>query len=199
MNIGKPFKDFKNLLYPKGSITQYFGVNSEYYNKICIDNVCLAGHNGIDFVAPWGTPILAVEDGVVIETEVKDGYGKHVRILSGDTEWTYGHLSKVSVFNRQVVKQGDVIGNMGNTGMVFPKPSLMSPLAGTHLHLGCRVAKNGVIQNYNNGYFGSIDFMSRLPQIDPINDDIEGFVELLKSLLLKLQKANIQLQRPPLK
>lgn len=198
MKIGKPFEGFIATIYPQGSITQYFGVNAEYYKNVCpLEGKCLKAHNGIDFIAPWGTPLLAVEDGIVEDlSDIAGGYGRHVRILSGENEWVYGHLSKISVTKRQIVKKGDVIGNMGNTGLVFPTPSVVNPLAGTHLHLGLRKKKGGVVQNYDNGYFGSIDFADMLPSFDLVNSDVVGFVGLLKKLLVKLQAAGIEVKIP---
>lgn len=195
--IGKPYKDFKNALYSKGSISQYFGGNPEYYNKVCSQGECLSGHNGIDMMGSWGTPILCVQDGKVIDihNDKGDGYGNYVRILSGELEWIYGHLSSISVVKGQDIKTGTQLGCMGNTGMVTPKPTIWQPFAGTHLHLGCRRVVNGTVQNYNNGFFGSFDFKDMLPPFDPINDDIPGFIDLLKTLLLKLRQAGVVLKK----
>lgn len=198
MKIGKPFKDFKNLPYPRGSVTQGFGGNHDFYKDVCpVQGKCLSGHNGIDMVSVWGTEILAVMDGLVIDTHtnIGDGYGNYVRIQSGDLEWTYGHLASISVVKHTTVKKGDVIGRMGNTGMVNPKPTALTPLAGTHLHLGCRHLQNGMVTNGDNGYFGSFDFTDMLPEFDPINDDIPGFIALLKQLVIKLQQAGIPLNK----
>jgi murein DD-endopeptidase MepM/ murein hydrolase activator NlpD len=207
MKIGKPFKTFINAPYPQGSITQYFGEHPELYGKICpVAGQCLAGHNGIDMVAPWGTPLYAVEDGKV--TEAKDspeGFGLYVRTISygpDGREWTYGHLSKIAVEENQDIKKGDYIGDMGNTGFVVSSQNAngfwkYNPYLGTHLHLGVRSRPYGrKVLNYGNGYFGCYDFKDMLPDYDPVNDDIGGFVNLLKVLLTKLQQAGISIQRP---
>lgn len=207
MKIGKPFDSFKNAPYPQGSITQYFGENPALYGKICpAPNQCLAGHNGIDIVAPWGTPLYAVDDGTVIEAkDSPEGFGLYVRTLSygpDGKEWTYGHLSKIAVQQNQVIKRGDYIGDMGNTGFVVSNATANgfwkhNPYLGTHLHLGVRNRPYGrKVENYGNGYFGCYDFKDMLPSSDPINDDIVGFVSLLKTLLIKLQQAGIQIRRP---
>lgn len=198
MKIGKPFNGFKNASYPQGSITQLFGVNYDYYKNVCpLEGKCLKGHNGIDFVAPWGTPLLAVEDGYVEEVNDKPGgYGRHVRLVCGDNEWTYGHLSKIAVSKRQQVKKGDVVGNMGNTGLVFPLPTIIKPLAGTHLHLGLRRLKGGVVQDYENGFFGSVDFADTLPPFDLVGDDVGAFIKMVQKVYVLLQKAGIPLQYP---
>ena len=180
--IIKPFVGFKPKKYPDGSVTQWFGENEELYQRaVIINGVPLQGHNGHDYVAPWGTPQLAVEDGVICDVkEDAGGFGMHVRILAPETmhEWTYGHLSKIRCQLGQKVKVGDIIGNMGNTGFVVSttyankfwgkSPETMFP--GTHVHFGLRQMrlnpngwkyagyKNRVeVLNYDNGYFGAID------------------------------------------
>lgn len=200
--IGKPFKDFKNAPYPKGSITQYFGENPALYSRF----MGLKAHNGHDYVAPWGTPLYAVDEGYV--SDVKDspeGYGKHVRTKSSKfkdgkiAEWTYGHLSKIGVSKGQYVKVGDYIGDMGNTGFVVSSQNAngfwkYNPYLGTHLHLGVRYYNAKGVLDYDNGYFGSVDFKHLLPDVDPVNDDIIGFVGLLRTLLVKLQQAGIEVK-----
>lgn len=176
-----PIKNFINKKYPHGSVTQWFAENPSLYQRaVCIDNApchpsmtcpsgqgCLISHNGIDVVAPWGTPIYAVEGGRV--TSVKnspDGYGKHCRILTDDgNEWTYGHASENLVKVGQRVKEGEMIQKMGNTGFVVSGATpywQYNPYSGTHLHLGLRRIKNNVVQDYHNGYFGSVDFRNML-------------------------------------
>lgn len=76
-------------------------------------------HGGIDFSTKIGTPVLAAADGVV--TFAGDFYGKTVRISHQDGfDTLYGHLSKIDVANKQEVKRGDVIGEVGNTGTINP-------------------------------------------------------------------------------
>lgn len=181
-----PFKGFVKADHPDGSVTQWFGENVDLYSKaVCVPNQgCLQGHNGLDIVAPWGTSILAVEEGTVVEVKLNaGGYGKHVRILSSGSEWTYGHLSDIIVEIGQEVKAGEKIGNMGNTGFVVSGATpywKFNPYAGTHLHLGKRKIRhwNGIgtynlqyaggekvtILNYDNGKWGSVDFKRDLPE-----------------------------------
>lgn len=172
MKIHPPFLGFKPMDYPKGSVTQWFGENVELYRKAVPG---LNGHNGMDFVAPWGTPLLAVEDCVVYD--VKDdagGYGKYVRVFVTDTinnemrEWTYGHLSFIKCKPGDVLKAGDCLGLMGNTGFVISDTTgngfwEYNPYAGTHLHLGLRKYNlNREIQNYPGEYLGSVDYKDLL-------------------------------------
>ncbi|WP_068597288.1 M23 family metallopeptidase [Vaginella massiliensis] len=82
-------------------------------------------HNGLDFAAPVGTPIYATADGVVSMAGSGNGYGNMVKLNHGNGyETLYAHMSKIKVRNGQRIKRGDVIGNVGNTGMS----------TGAHLH-----------------------------------------------------------------
>lgn len=74
-------------------------------------------HKGIDILADIGTPVVAVKSGIAIPGEIKTGMGKFVKIRhSKRLETIYGHLSKVYVKPYQKVRQGDIIGEVGNTG-----------------------------------------------------------------------------------
>ena len=77
-------------------------------------------HEGIDFYAPLGTPVLASADGVVSRTYEGRFYGKCVVIThphGGKTYTTYSaHLDRWSVAAGQRVRQGETIGASGNTG-----------------------------------------------------------------------------------
>ncbi|HIK35723.1 MULTISPECIES: M23 family metallopeptidase [unclassified Thermosynechococcus] len=75
-------------------------------------------HSGTDLGAPQGTPVLAVFDGRVVESNWLGGYGLTV-ILQHPPEQhqtLYAHLSQLFVNPGQWVKQGDVIGLVGSTG-----------------------------------------------------------------------------------
>lgn len=82
-------------------------------------------HYGIDIANRLGTPIRAVEDGVVIEAGPASGFGLWVRIQNADgTISVYGHMDTFSVYAGQHVKAGDQIARMGARGNS----------TGTHLH-----------------------------------------------------------------
>ena len=98
---------------------------------------CSADHKGVDFVPGYGKPIFAVADGMVVDMGSNGGYGNYVRIqhLMGNTEggvdeWTtlYAHMKNDSFPEElrigSVVKSGETIGAVGNTGMS----------TGPHLH-----------------------------------------------------------------
>jgi murein DD-endopeptidase MepM/ murein hydrolase activator NlpD len=77
-------------------------------------------HTGVDWAAPVGTPILAAGDGTVELVGGKGGYGNYVRIRHANGYSTaYGHMSRYAegVAPRVSVKQGQVIGYVGSTGL----------------------------------------------------------------------------------
>ncbi len=87
-------------------------------------------HNGTDFGAPTGTPVRAVADGVVQLSGNNGGYGRQVQIdHPGPTMTSYSHLSRLKVKRGQRVKQGQVIGTVGSTGLA----------TGPHLHFEMHV------------------------------------------------------------
>lgn len=77
-------------------------------------------HLGIDYAAPTGTPVCAAADGKVISAGVNGGFGNLVVLSHGGVYTTfYGHLNR---FGKGIrcgvwVKQGDVIGTVGATGL----------------------------------------------------------------------------------
>ncbi|GIU66353.1 hypothetical protein PsB1_0507 [Candidatus Phycosocius spiralis] len=91
-------------------------------------------HEGIDFGAPIGTPILAAGDGIVTRASAMGGYGNVVDI-DHDGTWStrYGHASRFApgLQPGDRVKQGDIIAYVGNTGRS----------TGPHLHYEIR--RNG--------------------------------------------------------
>jgi murein DD-endopeptidase MepM/ murein hydrolase activator NlpD len=92
-----------------------------------------AMHRGTDFAAPSGTPVYAAADGVVISARFDGGYGRLIRLRHPNgTETRYAHLSAFSrgLAPGRTVRQGDVIGRVGSTGMS----------TGPHLHFEILVA-----------------------------------------------------------
>lgn len=77
-------------------------------------------HLGTDYAAPTGTPILATGDGVIIARSRTRGNGNYVKIKHNETYSTqYLHMSRFQkgVNVGTAVKQGDVIGYVGSTGL----------------------------------------------------------------------------------
>lgn len=82
-------------------------------------------HKGIDIASEFRTPIHTVADGVVTKSYYSGTYGHVVFIKhENNLETVYAHLNKRKVIEGQTVKQGDIIGEMGNTG----------DSSGVHLH-----------------------------------------------------------------
>jgi murein DD-endopeptidase MepM/ murein hydrolase activator NlpD len=95
-----------------------------------------AMHEGIDFVAEPGTPVIASAGGVVLTAESHPQYGKLIEIDHGnDFTSRYAHNSKLKVKVGQIVKRGQEIALSGNTGRT----------TGPHLHFEVRF--KGVAQN----------------------------------------------------
>jgi murein DD-endopeptidase MepM/ murein hydrolase activator NlpD len=83
-------------------------------------------HAGIDLAAPEGVPYKAVHAGKVTSAGYQGGYGYAVTIQHSDgTEMIYAHSRRLLVKTGDVVKAGQVLGEIGNTGYSY----------GTHLHL----------------------------------------------------------------
>jgi murein DD-endopeptidase MepM/ murein hydrolase activator NlpD len=90
-------------------------------------------HNGTDYAAPHGTPIMTTASGVVERTGYTSGNGNYVKVRHNGTYSTqYLHMSKILVRQGQRVSQGDVIGRVGSTGLA------------TGPHVCYRFWKNGV-------------------------------------------------------
>ena len=82
-------------------------------------------HNGTDFGAPTGTPIRATGAGKVVAAGRNGGHGNFVKINhSGPYASSYSHMHRIKVKKGQRVKQGQIIGTVGTTGMS----------TGPHLH-----------------------------------------------------------------
>lgn len=75
-------------------------------------------HRGTDYAAPHGTPIWSTANGTVIASGYTAGNGNYVKVKHNETYTTqYLHMSKRNVRVGQRVKQGDVIGFVGSTGL----------------------------------------------------------------------------------
>jgi len=77
-------------------------------------------HLGTDYAAPTGTPIMTTADGVIIAAQYTSANGNYVKVRHNSTYATqYLHMSKIKpgIRNGAKVKQGDVIGYVGSTGL----------------------------------------------------------------------------------
>lgn len=74
-------------------------------------------HNGLDFSAPRGTPVYATGDGKVAMAYTSDSYGNVIYVDHGHGyETRYAHLSTFAVKAGEIVKRGNIIGHVGNSG-----------------------------------------------------------------------------------
>ena len=97
-----------------------------------------AMHEGIDFIAETGTPIVAAAAGIVVTAEFHPAYGNMVEIDHGNDLITrYAHASKLLVKQGALVKRGQKIAAVGSTGRS----------TGPHLHFEVRY--KGAAQNPN--------------------------------------------------
>lgn len=116
----------RNLLWPMriGRVSSRFGVR---WGRM---------HQGTDIAAPYGTPILAAADGKVIFSGWEGGYGQLIVVDHGNGLKTkYGHCSQRLASAGEQVRQGDVIGKVGNSGRS----------TGPHLHY--EVIREGQAKN----------------------------------------------------
>ncbi len=125
-------------------------------------------HHGVDYAAPTGTPVVTVGDGTVIEKGWdKNGGGNYLKIKHNSTyTTTYMHLNGFAkgIQKGSKVKQGDLIGYVGSTGM------------STGPHLDFRINKNGT-------YINPLTFNP--PSAEPVSEDNKSaFEEVTKKFNL---------------
>lgn len=96
-------------------------------------------HTGLDFAAPYGTPITAIAPGVITEVGWAGSYGNRtIETLSDGTELWYAHQSSIAVSVGQHVRGGELIGYVGSTGNT----------TGSHLHLEVRPGAGDPVDPY---------------------------------------------------
>jgi len=146
-------------------------------------------HLGVDYAAPYGTPVRATADGRVIFKGKKGGMGKMIKIRHNQSFGTaYGHLSRYARGMRanKRVKQGEIIGFVGSTGLstgphlhysFFQNGKLVNPLR----------VKNPRSRSVFPSDFPKFEPMARelLKQVSPkLNHEITTFIN-------KLQRVNV--------
>ena len=157
-------EDAKNLrrAFLKAPV-QFSRISSRYNLKrrIAHYGYRVKAHKGTDFAAPNGTPIMATANGTVTKSSYSRGNGKYVKIRHNATyETQYLHMSRQKAKVGQFVKQGEVIGYVGNTGSS----------AGNHVCY--RFWKNG----------SQVDpFKQKLPEAKPISESLKvKYLEYIK-------------------
>jgi murein DD-endopeptidase MepM/ murein hydrolase activator NlpD len=139
MDVNGAGKQVASTIWPVAApITSGFGMR--YHPILHFGRM----HKGIDFGAHYGQPIVATADGQVVRAGWAGGYGRQVRLAhSGGMGTSYNHMSRIIVEPGSIVRQGQVIGYVGSTGLS----------TGPHLHY--EVYRNGVAVNPMGVRFGS--------------------------------------------
>jgi murein DD-endopeptidase MepM/ murein hydrolase activator NlpD len=120
-------------------------------------------HNGVDLLAPTGTPVLAAASGTVVGAAPNAGYGNWIRIDHAQNVATvYGHLSAFApgLVPGTKVERGQVIGFVGNTGRS----------TGAHLHF----------EVINQGQATDPMMFSRTKRTRLAGADLESFRKLVR-------------------
>lgn len=111
-------------------LTSYKRISDEYGYRMHPTLGVQKFHNGVDFAAPSGTPILAAYGGTVVGAAYNSSMGNYVMINHGDGLYTiYMHASALYVSQGQTVSKGEQIAAVGSTGRS----------TGPHLHSSVRV------------------------------------------------------------
>jgi len=146
LTVGGEGKKFYRFQSPDDGIVDYYDESGKSAKKFLVrkpvaDGIMRSGfgirhhpilgytkmHTGVDWAGPSGTPIYASGNGTVEKAGWESGYGKYIRIRhTNGYETAYGHMSAFArgIEEGQRVRQGQVIGFMGSTGLS----------TGSHLH-----------------------------------------------------------------
>lgn len=128
--IHKKWSQRPSIWPAQGRITSYYG-----YRYHPIEGHRLF-HDGLDIANKTWTPIYATANGIAQYVGVKEYFGKVIKIKHSEVncETVYAHLHQFAITTGQVIKRGDLIGYMGNTGRS----------TGPHLHYEVRIDKHTV-------------------------------------------------------
>jgi murein DD-endopeptidase MepM/ murein hydrolase activator NlpD len=139
----------------------------------------IKAHRGTDFAAANGTPIMATANGTVTRSGYGLGNGKFVKIKHNATYSTqYLHMSRRKAKVGEFVKQGEVIGYVGNTG------------SSSGNHVCYRFWKNGK----------EVDpFKEELPEAKPISDSLKvKFLDYIKPIKKQLEAVSYPIKQDSL-
>lgn len=160
-DLDRPAQQSGSMTWPvAGRITSTFGYRRHPilgYGRL---------HKGVDFGASSGTPIVAASSGQVTMAGWAGGYGRQVRIShGGGIATTYSHMSAIVAEPGSFVRQGQLIGYVGSSGLS----------TGAHLHY----------EVYQSGQ--AVDPLSvRFASAAPVPD---GEAKRIKALLAALLKV----------
>ena len=137
VTVGRAPRASEGLVWPVAArITSGFGLRIHPILRFA------RMHRGIDFGARWGTPIHAAADGQVTRAGWAGGYGRQIRLAhAGGLATSYSHMSSLAVAPGTLVRQGQLIGTVGSSGLS----------TGPHLHY--EVYRGGVAVNPMNVRF----------------------------------------------
>ena len=131
------------------------------------------GHFGTDYAAPKGTPIMSTANGTIVTASYTRNNGNYVKVRHNGTYSTqYLHMSKIKkgIKKGVYVKQGDIIGYVGSTGLA------------TGPHVCYRFWKNGK----------QVDpYKQKLPPGDPISKKNKNEYMFVKDSLMNILNSNI--------
>jgi murein DD-endopeptidase MepM/ murein hydrolase activator NlpD len=131
-------------------LIQGWGENPTRYARYIIGGMPLKGHNGIDIELPKGTPLLAADNGQVIEVgREQEGYGRFIKIHHWWGESLYAHLHEIVVEAGAYVNRSQKIALSGNTGA--------SDLP--HLHFSVRIDPYSLSDGWG-GYTNPLPFLN---------------------------------------
>ena len=157
----------------------------------------------LDFGLSYGQEVYAAGDGKAIPPTsygINRGLGNLVKIEhpNGYTS-IYTHLSEIVVSVGDNVKSGQLIGRVGNSGNVLPKPTSVNPQAGKHLHFEMRDTSGQTINIASlvsgiNGLtaVGPPVSESQFASANPVRDNAnileQGYEDSIRSLVIDLEK-----------
>ena len=139
LNVGGDLKRYYRFQTTDDGVTDYYDETGKSAKKFLVRKPVADGvvtspfgyrnhpimhvsefHSGVDWAAPFGTPIFAAGTGSIEEIGLKGGYGKYVKIRHANGyETAYGHMTAFAkgLDVGSKVRQGQVIGFVGSTGL----------------------------------------------------------------------------------
>ena len=139
LTVGGEAKKFYRFQTPDDNIVDYYDETGKSAKKFLVRKPMTDGimrssfgvrkhpilgyakmHTGVDWAAPYGTPIFAAGNGTIDKVGWEGGYGKYVRMKhTNGYETAYGHMTAYAkgIEPGVKVRQGQVIGFVGSTGL----------------------------------------------------------------------------------
>ncbi len=150
---------------------QFWAENAEYYSQFPYNGVPLKGHNGIDFLIPFGTYVVAVDTGRVTEIgEEQGGVGRYLKVEHRWGESFYAHLDTILLDSGQQVKRGTRLALIGDNEI----GALMAARAPrqSYLHFGIRIKPFNRFDGWG-GFVDPLPYLNPAQLVFPTEDDPE--------------------------